>query len=438
MKIAFIVQWFPALSESFILSQITHMIDRGHTVEILSQYRTDETLLHQSVVDYGLLSRTSFGYSIPRSKVLCRLKAAAVLAVRFLRSPRQTIRLIRACWHGGNRFDYPALFLGLRCLDRSFDLIHAHFGPSGNTGLALKRAGIAPRLLTSFHGCDYQMAVGKLRTMYQDLFRSADLLLANSPSTRDKMIELGAVPDSIRIHPMGIDPARFGCRPRPPKLTPDPLRILTVARYVTKKGLDYGIRAFRKVKDRYPNRQLFYDMVGLGPEQQSLQRLIAELDLSQSVSLLGPRTNEEVVAMMSQTDLFMLPSLVEPLGVVLLEAQASGLPIVATEVDGIPFAVVPGRSALLVPPADADALADKLCWLINNPHTWSDMARVGREYVKSRFDIQILNNDLDSLCYQLLDASQIENGKSKIVNVPSSSTVRPGSPDPQNPHDNPR
>jgi colanic acid/amylovoran biosynthesis glycosyltransferase len=414
MKIAFIVQWFPALSESFLLSQITHMIDQGYSVEILSQYRSGEKTVHESVLQYKLLSKTTFSHSIPRNKIFRRLKALSLSGIQFLISPRRTIRLLKACWYGGNQFDFPSLFLGLRCLGKSFDIIHAHFGPSGNTGLALKRVGIAPVLIASFHGYDYQMAVGGLRNMYQDLFRRADLLLANSPSTRDKMIELGADPDSVRIHPMGIDPARFDCQPRPPQTARDALRILTVARYVSKKGLDYGIRAFQKVKARHPDKNLFYEVIGYGPEQQSLQRLIDELNLTQSVTLVGPRTSEEVIACMAQADLFLLPSILEPLGVVLLEAQASGLPIVATDTDGIPFAVDPGRSALLVPPADADALADKLGWLIDNPHAWPDMTRAGRAHVESLFDIHKLNNHLEHLYDSLLNATQIENGKLKI------------------------
>jgi colanic acid/amylovoran biosynthesis glycosyltransferase len=88
--------------------------------------------------------------------------------------------------------------------------------------------------------------------------------------------------------------------------------------------------------------------------------------------------------------------------VVLLEAQAAGLPIVATEADGIPFAVVPGRSALLVPPADADALAAALCRLIDNPKTWPEMTRIGREHVQANFDIQRLNDALVALFEDLV------------------------------------
>jgi len=401
MKIAYIVQVFPALSESFILSQITYLIDRGHTVEILSQNRTGETILHKSVVDFNLLSKTSFAYTLPRNKMLRRLKALALSAVQFLTSPRRTVRLLRACWHGGNRFDFSALYLGLRCLGKSFDILHAHFGPSGNSGLALKRIGIAPRLITTFHGYDIRMALAGNRNMYRDLFKGADRLLGCSRFTKDCLLELGADPSIVLEHPMGIDLERFPIRDYSVRRQRDELFILTVGRYVPDKGLEFGIEAFARVKKRFPLRKLRYEMVGYGSEEEKLRRLIQQLRLEDSAILVGPKDYAGVIERLYAADLFLLPSRVEALGTVLLEAQAAGLPIVSTDTGSLRFSVVPDRSAFLVPTADPDALAEALCRLIDNPQIWPDMARVGREHVEANFDIRKLNNDLESLCFQL-------------------------------------
>lgn len=405
MKIAFIVQWFPALSESFILNQITYLIDRGHIVEILSQNRTGETILHQSVVDYGMLAKTSFAYLLPRNKMLRRLKAASLSTVAFLTSPRRTVRLLWACWHGKGQLDYPALFLGLRCLNKSFDILHAHFGPSGNTGLVLKRIGVVPRLITSFHGYDIRAALAGNRDMYRDLFQGADRLLANSRYTKDRLLELGANPSIVQEHPVGIDLERFPVRDYSLRPQREDLLVLTVGRYVPEKALHYAIRAFAQVMKRFPDRKLRYEIVGHGPEEEKLRRLIHELHLENHVFLLGPKDSAGVIERLYAADLFLLSSVSEALGAALIEAQAAGLPIVATETDGIPFAVVPGKSALLVPPANADALADALCRLIDNPRSWPAMARAGREHVEARFDIQKLNDELESLFYRLLNAS---------------------------------
>lgn len=401
MKIAYIVQVFPALSESFILSQITGLIDRGHIVEILSLNRSSETTLHDSVIRYQLLSKTSFSYLIPRNKILRRLKAIGLSSIQFLFHPRRIVRLFKACWHGGNQFDFPSLFLGLRCLGKSFDLIHAHFGPSGNTGLALKHIGVAPRLMTTFHNADVRMALAGNRDMYRDLFKGADRLLGCCRFTMDCLLELGADPSIVQEHPMGIDLERFPIRDYSARPQREELLILTVARYAPEKGLEYGIRAFAQVRNRIPYRKMRYEIVGYGPEEDKLYRLIRELRLEGSAILLGPRDYPGVIERLYAADLFLLPSISEALGTVLLEAQAAGLPIVTTDTGGLRFSVVPDRSAFMVPTEDPDALANALCRLIENPQIWPDMARVGREHVENLFDLRQLNRRLEDLCQEL-------------------------------------
>jgi colanic acid/amylovoran biosynthesis glycosyltransferase len=416
MRIVYIVQIFPALSESFILSQISGLIDRGHTVEILSLNHSSETTLHDSVIRYQLLSKTSFSYSIPRNKILRRLKALALSGVAFLTSPRRTVRLLRACWHGGNRFDFPALFLGLRCLDKTFDILHAHFGPSGNSGLALKRIGVAPRLITTFHGYDIRMALAGNRDMYRDLFGGADRLLGCSRFTKDCLLELGADPSIVQVHPMGIDLEQFPIRDYSARPQRDEVLILTVGRYVPDKGLEYGIEAFAQVTKRFPHRKLRYELVGYGSEEDKLRRLIRELRLDDCVHLLGPKDYAGVIERLYAADLFLLPSRVEALGTVLLEAQAAGLPVVTTDTGGLRFSVVPDHSAFMVPIADPDALANALCRLIDNPQTWPDMARAGREHIEKYFALQKLNDRLEALCMELANRLPIENRKLEMEN----------------------
>jgi colanic acid/amylovoran biosynthesis glycosyltransferase len=402
-------------SEVFILNQITGLIDRGHSIDIFAYpMENDGEPVHEDVRRYRL-DRLFFPHpEVPSDKWLCRFQAGWATLLRLAHRPRMTIRTIRRFLARPEGFQYPEYRIALSLIRRSYDVVLCHYGPNGNFATFLKQVDPRTRLVAAFHGYDYQMALGEQRDMYRDLFQTADLLLANSPSTRSRMIELGADPDSVRVHPMGIDPARFSPRPRPAKSADDTFRILTVARYVPKKGLDFGIRAFQKVKDRYPDRNFSYEIIGYGPEQESLQRLIGELNLAGSVSLLGPRSNEQVIERMTQADLFLLPSILEPLGVVLLEAQAAGLPIVATETDGIPFAVVPGRSALLVPPADADALAEALCRLIDNPQTWPEMARAGRAHIEANFSIDRLNDNLVALFEDLVGRINSRNSARRV------------------------
>ena len=341
----------------------------------------------------------------------------------FLTSPRRTVRLLKACWHGGNQFDFPALFLGLRCLGKSFDLIHAHFGPSGNIGLVLKQIGVAPRLITTFHNADVRMALAGNRDMYRELFKGADRLLGCCRFTNDCLLELGADPSIVQEHPMGIDLERFPLRDYSARSQREELLILTVGRYVPEKGLEFGIRAFAKVRNRFPHRKLRYEIVGYGPEEDKLRRLIQELRLEGCAILLGPKDYAGVIERLYAADLFLLPSISEALGTVLLEAQAAGLPIVTTDTGGLRFSVVPDRSAFMVPIADSDALAEALCRLIDNPQTWPDMARVGREHVENLYDLRQLNRRLENLCQEL--TSSAVNVRMDFKFVPAVMTVNP-------------
>jgi colanic acid/amylovoran biosynthesis glycosyltransferase len=89
---------------------------------------------------------------------------------------------------------------------------------------------------------------------------------------------------------------------------------------------------------------------------------------------------------MQQADLYYLPSLMEQAGYVLLEAQASGLPVVATRVGGVSEMVREGRSAVLIPPADTEAAVAAFASLLDHPEQWGAMSRAGREYVEEEFD----------------------------------------------------
>jgi len=87
----------------------------------------------------------------------------------------------------------------------------------------------------------------------------------------------------------------------------------------------------------------------------------------------------------------------EGMGLVILEAQAVGLPVLSTQHDGIPEAVVDGQSAFLVPERDVDALADRLTYLIEHPDIWPHMAQVGRAHVEDQYDIEVLNDRLAAI-----------------------------------------
>jgi len=177
-----------------------------------------------------------------------------------------------------------------------------------------------------------------------------------------------------------------------------PVQIVSIARLVEKKGLEYGIRAVAKLAQTKPN--LKYFIVGDGLLRKKLEDLIYELDVSNIVELLGWKQQQEVLEILEQAHLLLAPSVTgidddqEGIPVVLMEAMAGGIPIISTYHSGIPELVENGISGFLVPEKDVDTLTEKLSYLIDQSAIWSDMGQAGRMYVEKNFEINQLNDQL--------------------------------------------
>ena len=227
--------------------------------------------------------------------------------------------------------------------------------------------------------------------------------MANTEYTRQKLIDFGANPSQIRVHHVGIDPSLFSPSNTETDLNEtNPVTITTVARLETVKGLEYGILALKDLLRRLPDIDIKYRIVGGGSSEQELRELIRANDLCDTITLCGTKSRTGVVDELSSADVFLLPSLQEGFGMVLLEAQASRLPIVASDVGGIREAVSADGSAFLVPARNPSAIADRLEELVSNPGKRSDMGATGFSYVHDNFNISDLNDDLESLYFDLI------------------------------------
>jgi glycosyltransferase involved in cell wall biosynthesis len=150
--------------------------------------------------------------------------------------------------------------------------------------------------------------------------------------------------------------------------------VLYVGRLIRIKGVEYLIRALPPVVDAHPTARLV--VVGEGEERSRLEALTQALGVADRVHFAGERSSEDVIRFMRAADVFVLPSLVEAFGIVLVEAMSCGLPIVASNVMGIPQVVTDRVNALLVPPGDAPGLADRLVSLLGDPARAAAMGRV--------------------------------------------------------------
>ena len=269
-------------------------------------------------------------------------------------------------------------------------VLHAHFGEAGVACLPLVRAGSLP-LVTSFYGLDAaqiaQRPYGRWR--YRSLFGAGAAFTAVSDAIRHQLIALGAPAARVHVIRLGLNPDTIPFAPR--RWPADGrVRLLTCGRLVEKKGTRYAIEALALLRDRFPAVTL--TVAGDGPLRPALQGLALQLGVAQRVRFAGALPSPAVLELMADSHLFVLPSVVAADGdqegtpVVLIEAQASGLPVLATRHAGIPEVVLDGESGLLAPERDAAALAALLAQLLDHPERWPGLGAAGRAHVAASFD----------------------------------------------------
>jgi glycosyltransferase involved in cell wall biosynthesis len=248
------------------------------------------------------------------------------------------------------------------------------------------------RLVLSFHGSDYYWALasrGFERRAWRYLLRSADSIVACSNDLRRKLCEFEpSVAQRICTIPNGIDFDQFESEAT--THTEDSglgSFILSVGTFERQKGQDLLVNAFARVRRELPAIRLV--MIGrTGAALDDLRSMIADAGLGESVTLIENLTHAQVVPWMQQASVFVLPSRREAFGIVLLEAAACRKPVVASRVGGIPEVIEDGRTGLLVPPEDVQALADAILRIYREPGEASRLAQNLHDHVKSSFTWQ--------------------------------------------------
>jgi colanic acid/amylovoran biosynthesis glycosyltransferase len=402
MRIAVLVTTFPSLSETFVLREIVGLLERGHEVDIYPLEAGRGTVAQPQIAQYGLLSRSHPPID-PDAPAVARARAAMESIVhRGWRDPLAILRSLNVVRYGRRALALRTLGDAMPTLGRPpYQAVYCHFGPNGLRAVELQALGaLHGPIVTTFHGYDLTSFVLKESPeVYRPLFERGALFLPISENWRRRLIELGAPADRCVVHRMGVDLSQLPPRnPAPPR---DRLRVLSVARLVEKKGLEYGIRAVGALRDAGVDVE--YRIIGDGPLGGELRALVAALNLDTQVQLTGPAPAGVVAEALGWCDVLLSPSVTaadgdqEGIPVVLMEAMARVVPVVASAHSGIPELVVDGATGLLAPERDVAALASQLRLVRDEPARALSLARAGRERVVALHDASRLAGELEGL-----------------------------------------
>jgi glycosyltransferase involved in cell wall biosynthesis len=395
LTVAYVMSRFPKLTETFILAELVAMDRAGVRIE-----------LHPLLRQRGEPVQPAAEPWVARAHYLPFLSPAIVRSQwHFLRDRARRRRYLRAffdmlrgTWRspnfllGGLGIFPKVVHAALAMVDEGVDHVHCHFANHpALAGFLIHRLTGIPYSFTA-HGSDLHVD----RTMLAPKVAEAAFVVTISRDNR-RLIEETTGPrgaGKVEVIRCGVDPARFKPADRidgVDQAVGGPLRIVAVGTLHEVKGQSHLVEACHLLAER--GRSFTCRLIGDGPDRDDLAARIELHGLADRVVLAGRMTSDAVAAELAAADVLVTPSVPtrsgkrEGIPVVLMEAMASGLPVVASRLSGIPELVTDGVDGLLVPPADAVALADALERLADDRALARRLGAAGRATVLRDYDV---------------------------------------------------
>ncbi|MGD8535119.1 MAG: glycosyltransferase family 4 protein [Candidatus Aminicenantes bacterium] len=309
-------------------------------------------------------------------------------------------------------FDAIALYKIWRLLKKEkFDVVHTHTSKAGLLGRFAARLAGAPLIVHTPHGHVFFGYFGPLKTklfirLEKLANRMTDRIVALTPREKADYISYRTCPeDKMTVIHSGVDLEKFREYTLDEKiklkketgLPEDSFVVGTAGRLVPVKGPDYLIKASQIVIPEHPHT--YFLLAGGGPLKENLQKKANEAGVGKNIVFLGWR--DDIARILAVFDVFLLPSLNEGMGRVLVEAMAHGIPIVASDVGGIPDLVTHGKNGFLVPPKNPEELAKHIQILIENKDIRRKMGEAGKKMAQ-RYSHESMVKNIAALYEELL------------------------------------
>lgn len=278
------------------------------------------------------------------------------------------------------------------------NIIHAHWIiPEGFIAFVVKKIFKIPYIITAHAGDIFPLRQSFLRFFAKMALENCDLCTVNSNATKKAVLKVAKI-KNIKLVPMGVDLRSFNKNKKSKKtrklFSIKKEFILFVGRLAEKKGVKYLIKAMQSLVKEFPQSKLI--IVGDGPEKGKLELLTKKLGLSNDILFAGKIPNKDLPKIYASSDLFVLPSIVtksgdtEGLGVVLLEAIASGIACVASDVGGIPDIIKHEKTGLLVEQKNTKELAKAMIRLLKDKKLRNKVVKNAQQHVKKNYSWNVV------------------------------------------------
>lgn len=381
-KLAYLTGEYPRASDTFIQREVAALRQLGHQVETCSIRTTGPEHL------VGKEQREEHARTF---KVLDAAKNPLRLIntqLRWMRSPRRYFAALALAWRTApkgirgrlyNLFYFlEAGVLAAHLQDNHITHLHNHIAKASCTVAMLSEALSGIPYSFTIHGPDIFFEPHHWRI--DEKAARARFVACISEFCRSQLMCFAGQTHWDRLHIVhcGIEPERYG------KTWHSGQRLLFVGRLAAVKGVPILFQAMANLKQDMPDLSL--TLIGDGPERAFLEDMASTLGLSDRVKFLGYKSQSEVAAALLDTDMFVLPSFAEGVPVVLMEAMASGVPVVATQIAGISELVSHGEAGWLIPPGNVEALSQAIERGFLDPPERQAMGEEGREIVEKHFN----------------------------------------------------
>ena len=394
MNVLYYLQTFPKISESFILNEIYELEKRGHNIAVFAISQPEEDIQHQEYnkIDIPVCYADPLKYTD-----VINLLSPKVLRPKILQSAK---------FKASIKTHFGAFNWSKQCiefvdeLDLEVDLIHSHFTTASR---------FSGRYVASYYNIPFTMTAHAFdlynnpnKKQLEHIVNKIDHLVTISEYNKNYVRkEISEKTPNTVVH-AGIRPEKFES-----SSSSVDQRILTVSRFVEKKGLPYAIEAVSKIVDEFSSLQ--YHIVGSGEMESEIENQIEALGISSTVELLGNVTDERLVAEFDKASCFLLPCIVADSGtrdgipVSLMEAMAMETPPISTKVSGIPELIDDRQNGFTVEPKNANELAEAVSSILGNPEKQGRFGTNGRKKVINEFNIKKEAVKLESVFKQTAD-----------------------------------